>query len=300
VQWLNYHHLRYFWVVAKHGSLQAAGKVLHVSHPTISAQIHALEDQMGQKLFEKSGRRLVLTDVGRIAYRYAEEIFGIGRDLMDAMSGQLVDGNRRLDVGVVDAVPKLVVQQLLAPALEMVPPVRLHCHEDRFDKLLSDLALGAVDVVISDAPIPTGSSIRAFHHLLGDSSVSIFGVPALAKKHKRGFPESLNGAPFLVPSDNSALRRDLNHWFDRRKIQPRIVAEFDDSALLKVFAAQGHGLFAAPSVVADQVCTHYGVQLLGEVSGVRERFYVVSLDRKVKHPAVVAISDSARRGLFAA
>jgi LysR family transcriptional regulator, transcriptional activator of nhaA len=294
VKFLNYHHLRYFWVIAREGSLVAAGKVLHVSHPTLSAQVHALEEQVGQKLFVKSGRRMVLTDVGKIAYRYADDIFTIGQDLTDAMAGHSNGHSRRLAIGVVDAMPKLVVQKLLQPVLHLEVPVRLVCHEDRFDRLLSELALGTIDVVLSDSPIPTGSSVRAFHHLLEETDVKIFATPDLAHKYKRNFPASLDGAPFLLPSDQSALRRDLNQWFAKHKISPHIIAEFEDSALLKSFAAQGLGLFAGPAVVEDEVCAHYGVTTVGPATKVRERFYLVSSERKVTNVAVLAISAAAK------
>lgn len=298
MDWLNYHHLRYFWTVAREGSLVAAGKVLRLSHPTLSAQIHALEDQLGEKLFVRVGRRLALTEMGRVVYRYAEEIFSLGRDMVDTVKGRASGQPLRLDVGIADAVPKLVVRRLLQPALSLPEPVRLVCYEDAYEKLLADLALHTLDIVISDAPVPPGSSVRAFNHLLGETGVSLFGTKSLASTYRRGFPKSLDGAPWLLPLENLTLRRSLNQWFDRHDIKPRIVAEFEDSALLKVFGADGVGIFPAPTVMESDVSRQYGVQVLGRAPEVRERFYAISVERKLKNPAVVAISDAARHEIF--
>lgn len=299
MEWINYHHLLYFWMVAREGGLVQAGKVLRLSHPTLSAQIHALEDQLGEKLFVKVGRKLTLTEQGRLAFRYADEIFTLGRELVDTVKGRSVGQSLRLDVGVVDVVPKFVVRSLLQPALELPESVRLVCHEKSFDELLAALALHTLDIVISDAPVPAGSSVRAFNHLLGETGVGIFGTKQLVAKYKRNFPQSLDGAPFLLPLETLHLRRSLNLWFDRHRITPRVVAEFEDSALLKAFGADGIGLFPAPSVVEKEVMTQYGVQPLGLAEDVKERFYAISVERRLKHPAVVAISNAARQELFA-
>jgi LysR family transcriptional activator of nhaA len=299
MEWLNYHHLLYFWVVAREGGLVPAGKVLRLSHPTLSAQIHALEDALGEKLFTKVGRKLALTEMGTIVYRYADEIFTLGREMVDTVKGRSTGQPMRLNVGVADAVPKLVVRRLLAPALTLPDPIRLVCHEGATGKLLADLALHALDIMISDSPVPAGSSVRAFNHLLGETTVSFFGTRSLVGRYKRGFPQSLDGAPVLLPLENLPLRRSLNHWFERHQVKPRIAAEFEDSALLKVFGADGLGIFAAPTVVAADVEAQYGVQLLGRAEEVRERFYAISVERRIKHPAVIAISDAARQDLFA-
>lgn len=297
---LNYHHLRYFWVVAREGGLVAAGKVLRLSHPTLSAQIHALEDQLGEKLFTKVGRKLALTETGRVVFRYAEEIFTLGHELVDTVQGRSTGQSLRLEVGIVDVVPKLVVRRLLQPALTLPEPVRLVCYEAPLEQLLAQLAQHELDVVLSDAPVPSGSSVRAYGHLLGETGVSFFGTKELVKTYKRGFPGSLSGAPLLLPLENLTLRRSLNQWFDRHDIKPRVVAEFEDTALLKVFGGDGVGLFPAPTVVEDEVVAQYGVQLLGRVAEVRERFHAITVERRLKHPAVVAISSAARHELFAA
>lgn len=300
MDWINYHHLLYFFVVAREGGLVQAGKVLRLSHPTLSAQIHTLEDQLGEKLFLKVGRKLELTEMGRVVYRYAEEIFSLGREMVDTVKGRGGGKQLRLVVGIVDVVPKLVVRRLLQPALDFAEPVRLVCVEAPYEKLLADLALHALDIVIADAPVPAGSNIRAYNHLLGETGVSFFAVRSLASQLRRKFPASLDGAPMLLPLEQLPLRRALDQWFERNEVKPKVVAEFEDSALLKAFGADGVGVFAAPSVVEAEVMAQYGVETIGRSDEVKERFYAISAERRLKHPAVVAISDAARRALFVA
>jgi LysR family transcriptional activator of nhaA len=299
MEWLNYHHLLYFWVVAREGGLLPAGKVLRLSHPTISAQIHALEARLGEKLFAKEGRKLALTEVGRVVFRYADEIFSLGREMVDSLKGRVGGKPLRLDVGIVDVVPKLVVRRLLEPALTLAEPVRLVCHEGTLEALLAELSQHTLDVVIADTPIPTGSGVRAFNHPLGETGVTFFAAKARAASLRRGFPGSLDGTPMLLPLEHLALRRALDQWFHRRGVSPRVVAEFEDSALLKVFGADGVGIFAGPTVVEREIAKHYGVAPIGRTDEVRERFYAISTKRRLEHPAVVAISDAARQTLFA-
>jgi LysR family transcriptional regulator, transcriptional activator of nhaA len=299
MEWLNYHHLLYFWVVAREGGLVPAGKVLRLSHPTLSAQIHALEDELGEKLFTKAGRKLALTEVGRVVYRYAEEIFTLGRELLDTVKGRTSGTPLRLDVGVANVLPKVVVTRLLQPAFSLAEPVRLVCREDSYERLLAELALHTLDIVISDAPVPPGSTIRAFNHLLGETGVTFFGTKSLLDSYKRGFPQSLNGAPMLLPLEGLTLRRSLNEWLDKNDVRPRVVAEFEDSALMNVFGGDGFGVFAAPSAVEGEVAGQYGVHRLGRADGVRVSFYAISVERRLKNPAVVAISNAARQELFA-
>jgi LysR family transcriptional activator of nhaA len=298
MEWLNYHHLLYFWVVAREGGLVPAGKVLRLSHPTLSAQVHALEGHLGEKLFTKVGRKLALTEMGRVVYRYANEIFSLGREMVATVKGRATGSPLRLDVGVDDVVPKLVVRRLLQPALGLAEPVRLVCHEDSYEKLLGDLAMHTLDIVISDAPVPAGSTIRAFNHLLGETGVSFFGTKSLVESYRRGFPKSLDQAPMLLPVEGLTVRRSLDQWLDKNDIRPRIVAEFEDSALMKVFGGDGLGIFAAPTVVEAEVIAQYGVHLLGRSEDVRERFYAISVERRLKNPAVVAISNAARHEVF--
>lgn len=299
MEWINYHHLLYFWVVAKEGGLAAAGKVLRLSHPTLSAQVHALEGQLGEKLFTKVGRKLALTEMGRVVFRYAEEIFSLGREMVDTVKGRATGQPIRLNVGVVDVVPKLVVRRLLQPALSLPEPVRLVCFEDSMENLLADLGVHALDIVISDAPVPPGSSVRAFTHVLGESGVSFFGTKSLAKTYRQGFPASLDGAPLLLPLEGLALRRSLNQWFDRHDIKPRVIAEFEDSALLKAFGTDGVGVFPAPTVAEKEIMAMYRVEVVGRAPELKERFYAISVERRLKHPAVLAISGAARADLFA-
>jgi len=300
MNWLNYQHLLYFWVVAREGGLVPAGKVLHLSHPTLSAQIRALEDRLGEKLFSRTGRKLVLTDTGRVAFRYADEIFGLGNELVEAVQGRATGTAARLTVGVVDVLPKVVVRRLLEPALGLPQPVRLVCREGSFDRLLADLSRHALDLVLADSPVPSGSAVKAYNHLLGECGVSLFATAALARAHGADFPRSLDGAPFLLPAESLSLRRSLNLWFARHGIRPHVVAEFEDSALLKAFGANGLGVFPAPAAVVLEVASAYGAEHLGRVDGVVERFYAITVERRLVNPAVVAISRAADREVFAA
>ncbi len=235
-----------------------------------------------------------------MAFRYADEIFSLGREFLDAVRDRPTGRPLRVSVGVVDVMSKLVAFRLLSPALSLSQPVQMICREDRPDRLLTELASHSLDLVLADAPTPTGASIRAFNHLLGESSVSVFAPRQMASTYRRRFPASLDGAPFLVPTEQASLRRSLAQWFEAQGLRPRIVAEFDDAALLQTFARAGHGLFAAPSVVADEVARAFDVRVVGSIDGLRERFYAISVERRLKHPAVVAICAQARSDLLSA
>jgi LysR family transcriptional activator of nhaA len=298
VEWLNYHHLLYFWMVAREGSIAQASKQLLLAQPTITGQIRALENALGEKLFTRSGRSLVLTEVGRLAYRYANEIFSLGRELTDVLKGRPAGRPLRLVVGVSDALPKLIAYRLLEPALALPEAVQIICYENRTERLVTELSTFALDVVLADAPIGSLVRVRAFSHLLGSSGVSFFGAPSLAVKHGKDFPASLDGAPFLLPLENATLRRSLERWFEAQRIRPRVAGEFQDSALLKAFAQAGVGLFAASTVVEKEIRQQYGVVLVGRTDAVTENFYAISVERKLKHPAVVAIAEAARDQLF--
>ena len=298
MDWLNYHHLLYFWTVAREGTIARAGEKLHLGQPAISTQLRRLEKSLGHKLFQKSGRKLELTEQGRMVYRYADEIFTLGRELLDTAQGRPVGGPLKLVVGIVEAMPKLIAKRLLEPALRLPENVRLICLEDSLERLLSELALHSVDIILSDAPVTSTMKVRAFNHILGESSVSILGTKELAKKYRRGFPGSLNGAPMLLPTRLSSLRRELDRWLDAKGIRPIIRAEFDDSALLKVFGQAGEGLFPAPTVIEAEVRQHYQVEVVGRIDSIREQFYAISGERKLKHPAVVAITETARQEVF--
>lgn len=297
MEWLNYHHLFYFWNVARFGSVSRAGEELRLTQATISAQLKSLERSLGEKLFRKSGRRLALTDMGKVVFRYAEEIFSLGRELTGALKGRTAGRSARLTVGIVDVMPKLVAYQLIEPALGLPESYRIICREGSNNDLLPALAVHDLDVVLTDAPIDPAMNVRAFNHLLGECGSTLFGVRRLADEYRRGFPRSLDGAPFLLPTENTTARRSLDQWFAAEKIHPLIIAEFEDSALLKVFGERGLGLFFAPSIISSEVQREYDVKVIGRVSGIRERFYAISADRKLKHPAVVAISEAARARL---
>ena len=300
MDWLNYHHFLYFWVVAKEGSIARASKELRLAHPTISAQIHRLEDVLGEKLFERQGRQLVLTDFGRVAQRYAEEIFSLGREFLETAKGRPSGRPIRLVVGISDALPKAIVYRILEPAFRLKEQVRVVGREDRStEAFMGELAMHAVDVVLSDAPAGPGSSVRAFSHLLGECGTAFFAAPELAKSCRKRFPRSLDGVPFILPGGNSGLRRELEQWFDSLNVRPKVVAELDDPALAKVVGEAGLGVFAVADVAEKEVLQRYNVQLVGRVEDLRHRFYAISLERKIRHPAVVAISDAARKHIFA-
>lgn len=298
MEWLNYHHLHYFWVVAREGSIVRASAQLRLAQPTISGQIRALEDALGEQLFTRVGRHLVLTEVGRTVFRYADEIFSLGRELMETLQGRPSGRPLRLVVGVADVLPKLIAYRLLEPALHLATPVQITCREGKLERLLADLAAYELDVVLSDAPSGEFHKVRAFNHLLGECGVALFGTPELITAYGPGFPQSLDGAPFLLPTDNTTLRRGLDHWFSAHDIRPRIVGEFEDSALLNVFGQTSLGLFPAPTVVTAEVRQQYGVEVLGQIHTVREHYYAIAVERKLKHPAIIALSTAARHGLF--
>lgn len=295
---LNYQHLHYFWVVAREGSIARATVVLHLTQPTISTQLKTLERSLGTPLFERRGRNLVLTDTGQLVFRYADEIFRTGRELTDALARGGGAMPTRLVVGISDSLPKLTTWRLLQPALAIVPRFRLTCRIDKTDRLVADLAAHALDVVLADAPVSPSSPVRTFSHLLGECGVTIFGADALARRHTRGFPRSLDGAPFVLQTENTALRRSLDAWCIAQGIRPHITCEVEDVALLQVFGQEGMGLFAAPTVVEAQIRKQYGVRVVGRLPDVREKFYAISVERKLMHPGVVALSNAARTRLF--
>jgi LysR family transcriptional regulator, transcriptional activator of nhaA len=298
MDWLNYHHLLYFWTVAKEGSISRACEPLGLTEPTISSQIKRLEQRLGAKLFRRRGRNLVLTETGKVAFDYAEEIFGLGRELLDVLAGRRGDRPLRFTVGLPDALPKLVVYRILEPVAALPEPVQLVCVEGKLDALFTDLAEHRLDLLIADTPLGPPIAARAFNHLLGECSITVFGVAALAKQFAGRFPRSLDEAPMLLPTSNTVLRRSLDQWFDSENIRPKIVGEFEDSALQKTFGQKGMGMFAAPSVVEKEICEQFGVKRIGRLESVKQRFYVISLERRIKHPAVAEITQHARQSLF--
>jgi LysR family transcriptional regulator, transcriptional activator of nhaA len=296
MEWLNYHHLLYFWTVARTGSISAASKELRLASPTISNQIRKLEDNLGEELLRRSGRKLVLTDMGRIAMRYAEEIFSLGQEFTSTMKERPTGRPVRFCVGIADVLPKMVAFRLIEPALHLRTPIHLICREDRPDHLLADLAVHDVDVVLSDAPASPSANIRAFNHLLGACGVT-FLAPKKFAFLKNGFPRSLDAAPFLLPLSNTALRRDLDEWFHSQNIRPTVMGEFADLALLRIFAEEAFGSFAVPTVMEEEIL-RAGFHRIGGTKAITVNFYAITVERQVRHPAVAAVCETARDGML--
>ncbi len=295
---LNYQHLLYFWTVVRSGSIARACEDLHLSAPAISAQLKTLEARLGQKLLVKSGRTLQATEAGRLVYGYADEIFGLGRDMLSALEQRPTHRPLRFTVGIDDVIPKEIVARLLAPALQLGRPVRLTCKEGTLDRLVADLAIHGSDLVLSDAPMSSAFNFRVYNHHLGSSAVCWMAKTAMAAKLRRGFPNSMDGMPALLPTPDTAIRRALDQWADRNGIHPAVVAEFEDYALLRAFARAGHGVAPVPVVLEEQFRRQYDLLRVGLADTVQSEFYAISVERKVKHPAVAAIVEHARQ-LFA-
>lgn len=296
---LNYNHLLYFWTVSREGSIARAAESLHLTPQTVSGQIKLLEETIGQRLFKRAGRGLVLTDTGRTVQQYADEIFSVGIELAQHLRGDESGRSQTLNVGIVNSIPKLIAYRILKPALDMETPVRVACHEAGLDQLLGDLAVHRLDLVISDHAIPVGFNLKAFNHKLGTSTIGFFAAKSLAPEFTQAFPRSLDDAPMLLPLTSSSLRRGLNDWFQALDIKPRIVAEFDDSALLKAFGEAGNGIFPAPTAIRAEVERTYDALCIGETDAVQEFYFAISPERRLRHPAVIRITDTARRALLA-
>jgi len=298
MQWLNYHHLYYFWTVLRAGGIRQAGGELRVSPPAISAQLRSLEAALGEKLLARKGRRLEPTEMGRLVFGYAEEIFGLGRELLEAVRQGSPRRPWRLVIGVDDVLPKEVARWLIEPALQLPEPVHILCREAGLERLLGDLATHQLDVVLSDAPVTPTLSVRAYNHPLGDCGVVLMATRPLAHRHRVGFPHSLDRAPVLLPTDDTAIRRQLDRWFERHRVRPVMVGEFEDYALLLAFGQAGLAVFPVPAILEAQFKRRYRVERIGRAGGVRANFYAISVERKLKHPAVVAICERARRHLM--
>ncbi len=299
MEWLNYHHLYYFWTVIREGGITAAGKRLNLVPSTISSQISCLEDALDVKLFKRVGRNIEPTEMGQLVFQYADEIFSLGKELMETVRGHPKTGRIPLRVGVVDALPKMVVRDLLDPVFKLPEQIRLVCHENKKEALLAELALHEVDIVLSDSPMGSGLSVKAYNHTLGECGVTFFAVDALSAPLLQGFPYSLEGSPVLLPLQATTLREELDIWLESLGITPAIVGEFDDAALLKAFGQRGDGIFMAPTVIEDEIRRQYQVSVVGRTREVRYRFYAISIEKILSHPAVVAISTAARHSLFA-
>ena len=297
---MNFKHLHYFWAAAKAGGVMRAGEQLHTTPQTLSGQIKLLEESLGRKLFKKRGRELELTEDGRVALGYADDIFALGAALESALRVHRESGPRVIEfrVGVVDTVAKSVAYRLLEPALNMDQKVRLICHEWKFDELLAELALHRLDLVIADQPLSRRVSVKAFNHVLGRSSMSFFSAPTLKRSLRGAFPACLNGAPMLVPSAGASVRLQLDAWLTRQQLHPRVVAEFDDGALMQAFGREGRGVFMSPSVLEEETARQYGVQVVGRSDELVEEFFAISVERRISHPCVAAITSAARGALF--
>ena len=295
---LNYKHLHYFWTVAKAGGIARAGERLHLTPQTVSGQLSLFENVLGYKLFTRVGRHLELSDAGRAVLSYADEIFTLGEELEGVMRHPTQGRMPQFRVGVSDSVPKSIAYRLLEPAVRLLEPPCIVCREGKLAGLLAELAVHRLDLVIADSPMPPTVSIKGFSHLLGESDMTFFATAQLARKHKGSFPHCLDGAPMLLPGEDSAVRPRLMQWYEKMQVHPRIVGEFDDGALLKAFGQVGIGIFAAPSAIAKEVRLQYGVVAIGHTGAVTEQFYAISVERLLSHSAVVAISSSARQELF--
>ncbi|HAP26823.1 MAG TPA: transcriptional activator NhaR [Achromobacter sp.] len=297
---LNYKHLRYFWTVAKAGSIARAAQQLQRTPQSISGQIQELESTLGTELFRRAGRGLELTDVGRHALLYADRIFTMGDELLDDLRERPARRALEFKVGVAEGMPKAMVYRMIEPALQLDQDVRLICREGRLPFLLADLAVHRFDMVIADRPMPNNLNVRGFSHLLGECGLTFFGSPSLLDSLAGTFPALLDQAPFLLPGEDAAIRPRLLQWFDEHDIRPRIVGEFDDSALMNSFGQTGTGVLVAPTATAAYLCKQYRVRAIGHAAAVKEQFYAITTDQRLEHPAVVALSRAAREDIFGA
>ncbi|MBL9168814.1 MAG: LysR family transcriptional regulator [Verrucomicrobiales bacterium] len=298
MEWLNYHHLLYFWKVAREGSILMASEKLRVSQPSICAQLKSLEEALGEKLFRRSGRNLVMTETGQLVFGYAEEIFSLGSELLNAVKQGTAQRALKLNVGVADSVPKQVASAILKPVFNLPIPVHVVCREGKVEDLLSQLAAVRLDIVLSDEPASTGLPFKTFNHLLGSCGVTFCAMPELAKRLQKGFPKSLNGAPALLPTQNTSLRRSLEKWFQSLDIRPRIVAEFEDGSLMKSVARGGGGFIPVASVVADEAVERYKFRVIGATEKCTDQFYAITAERRLTHPAVILMTEQAQKSLF--
>ncbi|HMG73969.1 MAG TPA: LysR family transcriptional regulator [Pyrinomonadaceae bacterium] len=299
MEWLNYHHLRYFWTVARKGGVRKAAEDLHVSQPSISAQLRLLEESLGQKLFRRSGRNLVLTETGQLVLNYADEIFSAGRELMNAVKQRPGKHPVRVNIGLTDAFPKLIAFQILRAAFRSEAAVHMICREGEIGPLVSHLQAHRLDIVLADEPASSALKAKTFNHRLGRSGITFCAVPSLAAKLRRNFPQSLDGAPALLPTQNMGMRAALETWFDSKAIRPRLVGEFEDSALMEVCSTGGRGFTAVHTVVDRAALKHFGLRVIARVDECGTDFYAITAERRVKHPAAVAITEHAYSSVFA-
>ncbi len=295
---INFKHLHYFHAVAKAGAINRAAEKLHLTPQTLSGQLTLLEERLGVALFRRTGRRLELTDAGRLALSYADEIFQVGSELEEMLRNRHEERPFLFRVGIADVVPKSIAYRLLAPALALPEPAHMVCREDKLERLLAELAIHRLDMVLADMPLPPGVDVKGYSHRLGGCGLTFFATPDLAARLDGEFPRLLNGAPLLIPGEDSAVRAPLLRWLGGQDIYPRIVGEFDDDALMKSFGYAGAGVFPTPTAIAAEVAAQYGVVPLGSTEAVKERFFLITVERKISHPAALAVSEAAHQGLF--
>lgn len=298
MRWLNYQHLYYFWHVARCGSVTEASQQLRLAQPTISAQLKSFEEVLGEKLFEREGRSLKLTEAGQLANRYAEQIFNIGQEFLDVLDGKAHGTRREFKVGIADVVPKSLAYRLIEPAFSADTGAMVYCFEDKTERLLAQLSIGEIDLVVADRPLPPNVKVKAFNHFIGECGVSLLGVRALANKYKKNFPKSLNAAPLLLPTADSAVRHELDQWFDKLGIAPQCVGAFQDRALMKLAARNGKGIMIVPSVAEAEVKEEFKLELVGRSTDVKEQIYLISIERRLKNPLVVQICSEGQKKLF--
>ncbi len=295
---MNYKHLHYFWTVAHEGSIAKASEKLHITPQTISGQLSLLEQRIGNALFDKVGRGLQLTETGRLVLHYADEIFELGRELSDVLRGVPAVGPSEFIVGAASALPKTIVYKIIEPALHLPHDISLTSREGAVDTMLADLAIHKVDMVLSDTPVTNAISVKAYNHLLGESGLSCFAAARLAKTCRNNFPQSLHNTPVLLPTPQYAIRQLIDGWLHENDIHPVVFGQFDDSALMKSFGQAGTGIFFMSSTIEEEICSNFNVRVIGRIDEIKQKYYAISAERKVKHPAVAAICDSARSALF--
>ena len=297
-RFINYQHLYYFWATVHYGGVTKASIKLKLAQPTISAQLKTFEDTFGEKLFQKDGRNLKLTEAGKIAHKYADRIFSIGQELIDVLDGRTSHQHKEFKIGISDVVPKTMAYRLIKPAIKEQNNTTIVCLEDKTERLLAELAIGDLDLVIADRPISHNSNIKAFNHFMGDSSISFLCTANFKKLYQKNFPLSLDNAPMLIPTLESTLRQELEKWFRVKNIKPNILGSFQDSALMKIAASDKKGIIPVPTVVASEIMKEYGLINLGTVKEVKESLYLISLDRRLKHPIILDICSEGQKNLF--
>lgn len=289
MDWINYQHLYYLWHIGRYGSVTKAAEKLRLAQPTISAQIRTFEDNLGEKLLEKKGRNVVLTEAGYIAFNYAEKIFSLGQELKDTLTGSFVPGSREINIGILDVVPKILAYRIIQPAFHNFSNLTVNCNEGKFDMLLSQLASGELDLLISDRPVPAGVSIKAYNHFLGDSGVSFLASKKIKNELRGKFPLCLKDANMLLPSSECTLHGQLLSWFEKKNVKPKVVANFQDTAIMKITASEGVGVLPLPSIIAKKVSKEFDLHILGSTSDIKEPIYVISLERRLKHDVIIEI-----------